>query len=158
MLLDVGIVDINVAGPNHQAPALRHRVARVYGQVHDDLVDHADVRIYRRNVVREIRFQCDVVAQQSVQKPGEIRQHCIEIDDAALHHLFAAEHEQLPREARTAFRRRRNQPEWFSHLAIAVILPKQPIGVPLDNRENIIEIMRYAGSQLPNRFQFLRVP
>src|SRR5688572_32645661 len=56
--------------------------------------------------------------------------------DFALHHLLAAEHEQLPGEARPAFGGGRNQPERLSHMRVAIVLAQQAIGVALEDRKS----------------------
>jgi len=93
-----------------------------------------------------------------VQHLGEVREHRVKIDDLALHHLLAAEHEQLTRKTRTTFRSRGNLRQRFSHARLAIVLTEQPVGVALDDGEDVIEIMRHARGQLPDRFKLLRVP
>ena len=93
----------------------------------------------------------DVVAKQPAEQFGKIYQHGIQIDNPALHHLLAAEHEQLTREARPAFGRSRHELERLGDMRIAVVLPEQAVGVHfyLDGPAGQGEFVGGVGADLP---------
>ena len=64
MGLHVGVVDLDRVGADRQRAAFGHGVAGIDGEVHDDLLDHAGVRLDQGEFGRRIEFERDGLAEQ----------------------------------------------------------------------------------------------
>ena len=100
------VVELDVRGLDGQLAALRHGVARVDGEVHDDLLDLARVGL---DVPEAARRRAIVSSMSSPSRrrsifsmPGD---DLVQVEHLRLEHLLAAEREELPRELRRAHRR-----------------------------------------------------
>ena len=78
---------------------MRHRVARVHGEVDDHLLDLRRVGAHRRELGAEHRHELDVLADQAAQHHVHVADRRVQVEDARLQHLLAAERQQLAREA-----------------------------------------------------------
>ena len=74
-----------------------------------------------------------------------------------MHDVFAAEHEQLPRQAGSAFGSKENGLGRFLRLPRRAWPGQQHARVTLDNREHVIEIMGHACCKLADRIHLLRL-
>ena len=100
--LHVSVVDFCRKRADNQSPASQHRVARVDRQVRDQLLHHAQVSQHRRQVRSIIALQRNLLSQEAVQHLCDVANDFIQIEDFRLHHLSAAEGQQLPRQIRRA--------------------------------------------------------
>ena len=91
ILLNIPRVNVHLRSADAELPASWHRVACVHGQVHHDLFDHAGVGVDRRQVLGEIKFQNDVLAQRAFQHGRDLADDFVQIQRALLHDLAAAE-------------------------------------------------------------------
>ena len=75
--------------------AARHRVARVDHQVDESLFHLSRIAHNRRQIGREHRSQRDVGAERPFEQPRQVGDDLVEIEDARIEELFAAEGQQL---------------------------------------------------------------
>ena len=100
--LHVSVVDFCRKRADNQPSAFQHRVAPVDCQVRDKLLHHTQVSQHRRQVRRVIALQRDLLSQEAVQHLCDIANNFVQVEDFRLHHLPAAEGQQLPGQIRRA--------------------------------------------------------
>ena len=109
------LVEEDVRGDDRDAPAVRHRVARVGREVQDDLLDVGGVDADAAEGPRELELDLDVFADE----PREDRLHaldvCREVEDTASSLLLAAEREELPGDERRALGGADDVEQVFAH-------------------------------------------
>ncbi len=71
-------VKVTLAGFDAQGAALRHGVARVDGQVEDQLLHLAGIGPNARRRRRPVHFQLDGFAQDALQQVGHVRHHAVQ--------------------------------------------------------------------------------
>ena len=91
------LVDDLARRRQHQPAAAGHGVARVDREVDHRLLDLAGIAEHRQRVAVQPRLHVDVGAEQARQQPRDRGDGLVEIEDARLEQLLAAEGEQLPR-------------------------------------------------------------
>ena len=97
LLVEVGLVDLD-----HQAPAVRHRVASVDGQVDQHLLDLAGIGLDRTAVLAEAGDQLDPLPQRPAQEVLQLGDDVAQIQQLRLDDLAAAEDQQLAGQRRGA--------------------------------------------------------
>ena len=157
MGLHVGVVDLDRVGADGQRAAFGHGVAGIDGQVHDDLLDHAGVRLHQGQFGRRIEFERDGLAEHALEHLGQVADHLAQVERLGLHDVLAAEHEQLPGQARGAFGGKVDRLGAIQQLRRQVGPGQQHPGVALDHREHVVEIVRDAGGQLADGLHLLRL-
>ena len=95
MILHISIVDFRAEGAEDQSASFGHGVARVDGQVHDQLLHHTRVRHHGRQVRRVIALQRDLFTQQAVQNFRDVSHDFVQIKKLRQHDLAPAERQQL---------------------------------------------------------------
>src|SRR5258708_1003178 len=95
MIAAVASVQIDVGGFEDQFAAVRHGVAGVDHQVHNDLFDLARIGFDRAQATWSHDFDLNIFANQAAKHLVEIENEIIEIDHFWQQHLFAAESEQV---------------------------------------------------------------
>ena len=76
----VSVIDRNDAGGDRQLSAVGHRVARVDDEVHDDLLDTANIRFDRRQSRRVVALEVDILADQAREHAAQLLDQVVEID------------------------------------------------------------------------------
>ncbi len=103
-------------------------------------------------------MQHDLLADQFQEERLQVLDDLVEVDAAGLHHLLAAEGEQLTREGGStmcgAFDLLDVEPEGIAG-AEAV---QHQIRVAKDGGEHVVEVVRDAAGQPPHRFHLLGLP
>ena len=102
MSLDVGVIHLDRAGADRQRAAFRHGVAGIDRKVHDHLLDHAGIGLHQGEFGRGIEFERDRLAEQALEHFRQVADHLAQVQWLGLHHVLAAEHEQLTGETRSA--------------------------------------------------------
>ncbi len=95
--MEAGVVGVegDVGGLDGQLPAVRHGIAGVDRQVHDDLLDLSGIGLDRADVRARHHDQIDVFADQPGQHFHVFRDHAVQVNDLGSQHLLAAEGQQL---------------------------------------------------------------
>ena len=138
-------------------PALRHGVARVESQVHDDLFHHAFVGVDRRHLRREVKFQGDIGSERSFEHERDVANDFVQVQQARLYDLLAAEGEELTGEVRRPVCRRRNLRQRSRETLRQLAVGQQQVHMAFNDGEHVVEIMRHPGGKLADRFHFLRL-
>ena len=94
----VFLVERDVGGLDGQLASRRHRVARVHGQIHDDLLNLARIGANRAQVSAGNHYQIDVFADHAGQHLQVFCDHAIQVQNLRRQHLLSAEGEELARE------------------------------------------------------------
>ena len=153
----VGLVELDFGSLDRQLPALRHGVAGVDRQVEQHLLDLARVGSHGAQALLQRRDELDVLADQPSQHLVRVAHDLVQVDDARLEHLLAAEGEELPRQVGRAMRGLVD----LGQLHPRRVLRLQPSGgelrVAQDGRQQVVEVVGDAAGQPSHRFHLLRL-
>jgi len=105
MFPDEIFVENHVSGLEPQPSAMRHRIARVHAQVHEDLLELSGVRLYRLQVTRQIGVDLDVLSDDPLEHLEQVPDDVVEVQNVQLKDLLPAEGQHLSRQRGAAFRR-----------------------------------------------------
>ena len=135
----VRLVQFRIAGLYRQSASLGHGVPGVDGEVHDDLLDLARVRLDVAQAVRQRSGETYVLADDAAQHPVQLPDDRVEIEDAGLQDLAAAEGEQLTCEGSCVLGR-------FQDLADLAPLrrrqpPEKPLTIADDDAQEVVEVV-----------------
>ena len=94
----VDLVQLHVAGLDDELAPLGHGVARVDGQVGDDLLHLAGVGLHPPQPGVEDGDELDVLADEPPEHGLDTGHHRVEVQDAQLEDLLAAEGQEMARQ------------------------------------------------------------
>ena len=100
----------------HKSATSGHGIARIDGEVQQNLFYHADIRVNGAQARRGDELEGNVGAEQTAQHPDHGIDHLVQIELLRLHLLFPAECEQLASQAGGPFGRRANLFDRFLRL------------------------------------------
>ena len=144
---------------DHDAAALGHGVAGVDHQVHHRLLDLPGIDREIPQFGIERRRQRDALADQAAQHRLQVAHDLVQVDDARLQHLLAAEGEQLPRQRRGLVAGLLDLVD--RHLGVAgcqfVRRLAQQRGVTVDDGEQVVEVVGDAARQAADGVHLLRL-
>ena len=145
------------ASSNRESPAVRHRVARVDGEIHDDLLDLAAIaqdRCQRRRRRSATMSMCSPMTRRSI--GSEIGDRAaIRLIGRRLQHLPAAEREQLAGQAGGALGRLLDLRDLRRGAGSSGEVVAEPVGVAEDRGEQVVEVVRDAAGELADRLHLL---
>ncbi len=153
----VGLVELLVRGFQSQLSAARHGMPSIEGQVHDDLLDLAEVRLAEPQVVQGYGQDLDVFSDQPPEQGVEIQHDVVQVNDARRKHLLAAEREQLAGNARGSIGGRLDLRRAVGQAAAGGNAFGHDLGVSQGDGEQVVEIVSDAASQTSNGFHLLRL-
>jgi hypothetical protein len=131
-----------------EALALRHGVACVDGEVHQDLLDLAAVGLDLAEVGRDVDLDLDVLADQALDHADEAADDLAEIEDGRYEHLLAAESQELARQGGGALARMLNLLHLCPCLVVEVGMDQKAIAVAEDRGQKVVEVVRHAAGEL----------
>ena len=134
-----------------------HRVLGVDRQVDDDLLQLPGVGAHRAQVSCEDRAQLDVLTDQALQHPVHVGHDLVEVEDSRGQDLLAAEGEQLTRQVGGAQRRLPGLHGFFATGMVGRQAFQKQVGGAQDGGEQVVEVVRHAARESPDRFHFLRL-
>src|SRR5664279_5392550 len=102
-----------------------------------------------------MKINLHMLPYQPFEHLDSVAQGVVEVQMSELHDLLAAEHEQLPDERASTAGRPADLLNRFCLRTAAVQLVLHNAGVPLNHRENVVEIVGHTGSQLTNGLHLL---
>ena len=150
-----------VFGDRQVRGAQRNRAARGQGvggvddEVDEHLIDLSGIDAHGRNPRVQVQDDDHVVRHQPAQHRLDVAERLVEIDNARLQNLAAAEGQQLMRQPRGSTRRFRELLE-----RIVIVEHRRPIpghghqvGAADDHGQQVVEVVRDAAGELPDRLQ-----
>ena len=146
-----------VARRDRELAAGRHRVARVDDEVGQQLLELAGVGLDRAEPGREHRRHRDVLADEPRQHRLDVGDDRVERERLGLPLRFAAEREQLAREARGARGGLRDLADIVGDRMRGPEILAREVGVGADHGEDVVEVMRDAAGELADRVHLLRL-
>ena len=153
----VGFIEIGLRRLDREPPALRHRVARVDDEVHENLLDRDGIDPDGRERGRQRGHELDVGADQPPQQLFQLPDDGVDVHDLRLQHLAPAEREQLPRQRRRAFARQPDFLEIGSERVVERDVVEHQVAVAEDRGEQVVEVVGHAAGELANGVHLLRL-
>ena len=98
-----------------------------------------------------------VFAHQAPQHRPHLLHHAVEIQHARFEDLLAAEGQQLPGQSRGALSGLVDLHEAGPQRIARAQLAEQQLAVAVDHRQQVVEVVRHAARQPPDRFHLLRL-
>src|SRR5208282_1307022 len=135
----------------------RHGVARVHGQVHDDLVDLTWIGTDGSEDGAGNHDQIDVLPDHAGEHLQVLGNHFIQVEHLGSQHLLAAEGQQLPGEGGGALRGVGNFLRRPSQSDIGSETLEQKLGVAGDHHQQVVKVVRDAAGEAADRFHLLRL-
>src|SRR5207245_2861859 len=138
-----------------EAAAGRHGVARIHGEVEDDLIDLPRVGDDQPHTFAQMHGNFDVLPEQPAQHRFDVRHHTVEIDRLDFKDLLAAEGEELVRQGGAA------ASALLDQLDVAprgVVRPEPVREMPTpadDHSQEVVEVVRDPAGQAPYGFHLL---
>jgi hypothetical protein len=151
-------VEFGVHGFDRDLAALRHGVARVHHEVHQDLLNLAGVRIDLAKLVRGQERQVDALAKQASQHSLHAESNLVEVKNPRLEHLLAAEGEELAGQADGSLTRPFHLLEVGLHRIARLEVAKRKGRAAQDYGEDVVEVVCDAARQATNGLHLLRLP
>ena len=130
--------------------AFRHRIPRVDGEVDEDLLELSRIDLDMGQPRLERGRHADLCAQRSGQHRLHLHDHAIEIHSLDLHHLSAAECQQLPGQRAGALGGGQQLRDLRRGVAIL-----QNLAIADHDREQVVEIVRDMTGERPDSFHAL---
>ena len=155
--MEGGVLELDVGRFNRHAPAAGHRVSRIDDEVHHDLLQLTAIGERQRERGRQRQRDVDVLADQPAEHAGHVRDQAVHVERRGVQHLLAAERQQLLGEAGGALAGLDDFAEILRVLARRSASAVDELGESEDDRQQIVEIVRDAGGQSPDRFHLARL-
>jgi hypothetical protein len=135
-----------------------HGVARVDGEVYEDLFERAGVRADPPQSAARNGHDVDVGSDQPPQHLVDPGQNLVEVEHAGLDDLLAAEHQQLPGEVRGSLTRAADLDDVGSDRILRLQVHQQHVRVAQHDREQVVEVVRHTARELADGVHLLRLP
>ena len=155
MTMHAGVVNAGRSRRHGERAAARHGVARVDGEIHDDVLEVARVGEHGWQILRTLAQQLDVLAQGPAQHDFQGRNLIVQIHWPGLDCLFAAERQQLAGERRRAGGSKRDLFQGLGRSLVGFPAYQHQLHMALDYGQNVVEIVGDPGGQLSNRLHLL---
>jgi hypothetical protein len=149
--------DLGVGRGDREDTPGRHRIARVHGEVHQDLLELAGVRPGVAQARRQRRPELDVLADDAAEHPVYSGHDSVEVDDPRLQQLPPAEREQLMGQLRRAAPRLPDLLDVFPAHVVRRELVQHHLAVAQDRAEQVVEVVRDAARQPAHRLHLERL-
>ncbi len=134
-----------------------HGVARVHGHVDHRGLELAEVGLDIAGLAGDPRVDADARPDDAAQHVGHGLHALAHVEDFRLEGLPAREGEQLPGQLGGAVHRVRNSIDVALAAPVGEVGAAQQVGGRLDDRQQVVEVVRHAPGQLPHGFELLRL-
>ena len=152
------VVHVNQRRREEKLPAVPHGVARVQGEIHDDLVQIAGIRKDRRQVVTELKVERDVLPDEAAQHRYRLLDRCVNRKRTPLNDLLPAVSEQLLCQCRGALGCADHLMERCAQLFIQLCVSELQRSVSENDGQDVIEIVSDARCEASHALHLLRLP
>jgi hypothetical protein len=140
-----------------QSPTMRHGIAGVDHEVHDDLLELGGIHTDVARGAHERRIERDVLAQHARQELEQRLQASPRIHHPRLDHLPPAEGQELSGQLRSALRRLERLLCPRGLFRVGLGHGKEQRRASRDDREQVVEVVRDAAGATTDGFQSLRM-
>src|SRR3546814_754629 len=157
ILCGVVRIEVLIGHLNYEASTIRHGVASIDGEVGQSRLDLSGIRRCRPQAIGQIDLDVNLLAERPPQQIDSPRNQLVEIDCFHLEGLASREGQKLARQVRSAQACLESK---LSHLlSIWVELKRflQKVEVADDDREQIVEVVRYPAGELDDGLHLLRL-
>jgi hypothetical protein len=151
------LVHIQVAGFHDNLAPLRHRIARIHDQVHDDLLQRSRVALHRAQGWSADETQGYVLPEKAAQYLVHSAEELAQIDHFELQYLLSAEEEELAREIGGSTRGFAHLFDVGAHRVFRIKVAQDELAVAQNYREGIVELVSNSSGEPTYRFHFLGV-
>ena len=142
-------------GPDGQASAVRHGIARIDREIDDDLLELRQVHLHRPQIAAMHDLELDLFADQPPQQDGEIGQQLAEIEHLRAQRLPAREGQQLTHQRSGAIGILLDLHDVGEGRIGRLVGAEQEIRRHHDGRQHIVEVVRDAAGQLADGVHLL---
>ena len=136
---------------------MRHRVACVDDEVQHHLLELCGVHSDEAELGAEVHHELDVFPDEALEHPLAIAKLHTDVDDLRLQDLLAAEGEELTREHRGPLRCRDDLLDVGPQHVVGRKLARDDPREAEDRGEHVVEVVRDATRELPDRLHLLRL-
>ena len=150
-------VELDVGGLDGELASRGHRIPSVGAQVHQDLLELADVGLDRAHVGGQHRHEVYIFPDETLQHLLHAVDDVVQVHDLGLEHLLTTERQELAGQAGGTLGRLAHL---FYVLPLRIIrgqVLQQQVTVARDHGEQVVEVVRDPACQSPDRLHFLRL-
>jgi hypothetical protein len=101
--------------------------------------------------------ELDVLADQALQHRAHVADDVVDVERSRVEHLLAAEGEQLAREVGGSLPGVEDLSELGARGVVGARSAEQGVAVAVDDQQQVVEVVRDAAGQSPDRLHLLRV-
>src|SRR5450759_141372 len=152
-----GLFRVDISRADREPASARHRVARVHGEVHDDLLELARVNLHPAGVGRKVGQELHVLADEPAEHLLDPGDDLVHVHELRLEDLLAAKGEELAGEVGRALPGRADVGQCRAPGIVGRHVGQEEVGVPGDDREEVVEIVGDASRELADRLHLLRL-
>src|SRR6266540_5658069 len=151
----VRFVQFDVRSLDRQFASFRHRIAGIDGQVQDDLFDLPWIHLDETQSRLQDGFQKDVLAEQRLEHSLKVRHHGIQVQHFQLQNLQAAEGQKLACQGCGPPTRFLDLLDVLASKEIGSEAVEHKFTVAVNDRQQVVEVMRDAAGKPSDRLHFL---
>jgi len=154
-VLGLAVRQLDVAGLDGELAPVRHGVAGIHDQVHDDLLELARIGFDPPQRGRKDGPQRDVLADQAAKHGFHVLHDGVEVEDLGLEHLLAAEGEELAGQLGGAHGRLPEELDVATHRVLGTEPLEQEVAPTEHDGHEVVEVVRDAAGEAPHRLHLL---
>ena len=151
------LVEVDGTRLEGEQPAVGHGVAGIDGEVHHHLLDLGRIGEDQRQVRSRVDDHLDVLTDDPLDELHHVGERLVEVDEAAVELLPAPEGEQLPGEHGGATTGEPDVLDARPQLALGRQLAGDHVARAHDDGEQVVEVVRDAARERPDRLHLLRL-
>ncbi len=156
MTLDMGLINLRDSDTYAELAAARHGIASVHGEVQQNLFHHAGIGLDRGRRRGVIQLQRHVFTQKPPEHFRHVADDLVQIQSFGLDELAPAEGQQLAGEAGRPLGRLDDLLSG-TRGGLVQLSHAQQRSMPVDDGEDVVEIMRHAAGELADSLHLLRL-
>ena len=151
-------VELHVGGLDGQLAPLRHGVAGVHDEVHENLLQLSGIGHHHSEGGTVRDGELDVRSDETLQHlRGAVDGH-VQIEDPRLEDLLPAERQQLPRQSRRTRAGSDDLLQVVSHRIPGLEICGEHLAVAEDDGQEVVEVVRDASREVADGLHLLTLP